>query len=109
MKPMMKNTQRRNACERSAQYQRDRPQTSETTTAATRNAPRVTGLRIAPPRVKCRVLTRPRSHRPISRPISGLGRDLEECVTYLRFPEIHHARIRTRSEERRVGKECRSR
>jgi len=32
-------------------------------------------------------------------------RDLEECVTYLRFPEAHHRRIRTTNRLERLNGE----
>jgi hypothetical protein len=32
-----------------------------------------------------------------------LERDLEECVTYLRFPEAHHQRIRTTNRLERLN------
>lgn len=38
-----------------------------------------------------------------------LERDLEECVTYLRFPEIHHRRIRTTNRLERLNGETRRR
>lgn len=38
-----------------------------------------------------------------------LERDLEECVTYLRFPEIHHRRIRTTNRLERLNGESRRR
>ncbi|HKA01422.1 MAG TPA: transposase, partial [Candidatus Solibacter sp.] len=36
-------------------------------------------------------------------------RDLEECVTYLRFPEVHHQRIRTTNRLERLNGESRRR
>jgi transposase-like protein len=38
-----------------------------------------------------------------------LERDLEECVTYLRFPEAHHVRIRTTNRLERLNGEARRR
>ena len=38
-----------------------------------------------------------------------LERDLEECVTYLRFPEAHHQRIRTTNRLERLNGESRRR
>jgi transposase-like protein len=38
-----------------------------------------------------------------------LERDLEECVTYLRFPEAHHRRIRTTNRMERLNGESRRR
>ncbi len=38
-----------------------------------------------------------------------LERDLEECVTYLRFPEAHHLRIRTTNRLERLNGEARRR
>ena len=38
-----------------------------------------------------------------------LERDLEECVTYLRFPEVHHRRIRTTNRLERLNGESRRR
>jgi transposase-like protein len=38
-----------------------------------------------------------------------LDRDLEECVTYLRFPEDHHQRIRTTNRLERLNGETRRR
>jgi putative transposase len=38
-----------------------------------------------------------------------LERDLEECVTYLRFPEAHHRRIRTTNRLERLNGEGRRR
>jgi putative transposase len=38
-----------------------------------------------------------------------LERDLEECVTYLRFPEAHHLRIRTTNRLERLNGESRRR
>ena len=38
-----------------------------------------------------------------------LERDLEECVTYLRFPEAHHQRIRTTNRLERLNGESRPR
>ena len=38
-----------------------------------------------------------------------LDRDLEECVTYLRFPEAHHLRIRTTNRLERLNGEARRR
>jgi putative transposase len=38
-----------------------------------------------------------------------LERDLEECVTYLRFPEAHHVRIRTTNRLERLNGESRRR
>lgn len=38
-----------------------------------------------------------------------LARDLEECVTYLRFPEAHHRRIRTTNRLERLNGEGRRR
>jgi transposase-like protein len=38
-----------------------------------------------------------------------LERDLEECVTYLRFPEAHHLRIRTTNRLERLNGEGRRR
>ena len=38
-----------------------------------------------------------------------LERDLEECVTYLRFPETHHQRIRTTNRLERLNGESRRR
>jgi putative transposase len=38
-----------------------------------------------------------------------LERDLEECVTYLRFPEVHHRRIRTTNRLERLNGEGRRR
>ncbi len=38
-----------------------------------------------------------------------LERDLEECVTYLRFPEAHHQRIRTTNRLERLNGETRRR
>ena len=38
-----------------------------------------------------------------------LERDLEECVTYLRFPEAHHIRIRTTNRLERLNGESRRR
>ena len=32
-----------------------------------------------------------------------LERDLEECVTYLRFPSVHHVRIRTTNRLERLN------
>jgi len=41
--------------------------------------------------------------------IECLERDLEECVTYLRFPEAHHRRIRTTNRLERLNGESRRR
>jgi transposase-like protein len=41
--------------------------------------------------------------------IECLERDLEECVTYLRFPETHHRRIRTTNRLERLNGEGRRR
>ena len=41
--------------------------------------------------------------------IECLERDLEECVTYLRFPEAHHQRIRTTNRLERLNGETRRR
>jgi putative transposase len=41
--------------------------------------------------------------------IECLERDLEECITYLRFPEAHHARIRTTNRLERLNGESRRR
>jgi putative transposase len=41
--------------------------------------------------------------------IECLERDLEECVTYLRFPEAHHQRIRTTNRLERLNGESRRR
>ena len=38
-----------------------------------------------------------------------LERDLEECVTYLRFPSVHHVRIRTTNRLERLNGEGRRR
>ena len=38
-----------------------------------------------------------------------LERDLEECITYLRFPEAHHTRIRTTNRLERLNGESRRR
>jgi transposase-like protein len=38
-----------------------------------------------------------------------LERDLEECVTYLRFPDAHHKRIRTTNRLERLNGEGRRR
>ena len=38
-----------------------------------------------------------------------LERDLEECVTYLRFPDAHHVRIRTTNRLERLNGESRRR
>jgi transposase-like protein len=38
-----------------------------------------------------------------------LERDLEECVTHLRFPEAHHQRIRTTNRLERLNGESRRR
>jgi putative transposase len=38
-----------------------------------------------------------------------LERDLEECVTYLRFPDAHHPRIRTTNRLERLNGESRRR
>src|SRR5712692_10478368 len=38
-----------------------------------------------------------------------LARDLEECVTHLRFPEAHHQRIRTTNRLERLNGEARRR
>ena len=38
-----------------------------------------------------------------------LERDLEECITYLRFPEAHHRRIRTTNRIERLNGEGRRR
>ena len=38
-----------------------------------------------------------------------LERDLEECVTYLRFPAAHHHRIRTTNQLERLNGEGRRR
>ncbi|HJZ73156.1 MAG TPA: IS256 family transposase [Vicinamibacterales bacterium] len=38
-----------------------------------------------------------------------LERDLDECVTYLRFPEVHHLRIRTTNRLERLNGEARRR
>ena len=38
-----------------------------------------------------------------------LARDLEECVTHLRFPEAHHQRIRTTNRLERLNGESRRR
>jgi transposase-like protein len=38
-----------------------------------------------------------------------LERDLEECITYLRFPEDHHRRIRTTNRIERLNGESRQR
>jgi putative transposase len=38
-----------------------------------------------------------------------LERDLEECITYLRFPEAHHRRIRTTNRLERLNGESRRR
>src|SRR5215831_17846312 len=38
-----------------------------------------------------------------------LERDLEECITYLRFPEAHHRRIRTTNRIKRLNGESRRR
>jgi putative transposase len=38
-----------------------------------------------------------------------LARDLEECVTYLRFPQTHHQRIRTTNRLERLNGESRRR
>lgn len=38
-----------------------------------------------------------------------LERDLEECVTYLRFPSVHHVRIRTTNRLERLNGEARRR
>ena len=38
-----------------------------------------------------------------------LERDLEECITYLRFPAIHHVRIRTTNRLERLNGEGRRR
>jgi putative transposase len=38
-----------------------------------------------------------------------LERDLEECITYLRFPEAHHQRIRTTNRLERLNGESRRR
>lgn len=38
-----------------------------------------------------------------------LAQDLEECVTYLRFPEVHHRRIRTTNRLERLNGEGRRR
>src|SRR5262245_54625262 len=38
-----------------------------------------------------------------------LERDLKECVTYLRFPELHHRRIRTTNRLERLNGEGRRR
>jgi transposase-like protein len=38
-----------------------------------------------------------------------LERDLEECVTYLRFPSVHHIRIRTTNRLERLNGEGRRR
>jgi transposase-like protein len=38
-----------------------------------------------------------------------LERDLDECVTYLRFPEVHHRRIRTTNRLERLNGEGRRR
>jgi transposase-like protein len=41
--------------------------------------------------------------------MESLERDLEECVTYLRFPEAHHRRIRTTNRLERLNGESRRR
>ena len=41
--------------------------------------------------------------------IEGLERDLEECVTYLRFPEAHYQRIRTTNRLEQLNGEGRRR
>lgn len=41
--------------------------------------------------------------------MDSLARDLEECVTYLRFPEAHHRRIRTTNRLERLNGEGRRR
>jgi len=41
--------------------------------------------------------------------MDSLERDLEECVTYLRFPEAHHQRIRTTNRLERLNGETRRR
>lgn len=41
--------------------------------------------------------------------IESLERDLEECVTYLRFPPAHHRRIRTTNRLERLNGESRRR
>jgi transposase-like protein len=41
--------------------------------------------------------------------IECLERDLEECVTYLRFPEAHHLRVRTTNRLERLNGEGRRR
>jgi transposase-like protein len=41
--------------------------------------------------------------------IECLERDLEECITYLRFPEAHHRRIRTTNRIERLNGEGRRR
>jgi transposase-like protein len=38
-----------------------------------------------------------------------LERDLEECITYLRFPEDHHRRLRTTNRIERLNGETRRR
>jgi transposase-like protein len=38
-----------------------------------------------------------------------LERDIEECITYLRFPEAHHRRIRTTNRIERLNGESRRR
>jgi transposase-like protein len=35
--------------------------------------------------------------------MESLERDLDECVTYLRFPEAHHRRIRTTNRLERLN------
>jgi transposase-like protein len=41
--------------------------------------------------------------------MESLARDLEECVTHLRFPEAHHRRIRTTNRLERLNGEGRRR
>jgi len=47
--------------------------------------------------------------RPLSAAMECLARDLEECVTYLQFPEAHRRRIRTTNRLERLNGEGRRR
>jgi len=53
------------------------------------------------------LITRFRDRYPAA--MESLERDLEECVTYLRFPEGHHRRIRTTNRLERLNGEGRRR